>query len=161
MAHRRYTRGRAKRRSTLWELGKLSTLATAVAAGVQQNFDLIVGQASEHITIVRIVGTVYLWPQAALGTNASSVLHWGVHKSDDLLDVPDLSDTTDVAKENFMMLRSIVALGDQVGNYTTSPYVDIKVKRKLTGVNERISIGVLGGDAYRHCINLRVLVMPG
>ena len=159
MARRRFTRGRARRRQTMWELGKLSTAPTAVAAGVQSNFDLMVGQDNEALTVVRIVGSIYLWPQAALGTNASSTMHWAIYKADSTTETQDLSLAGDMAKEVFMSLRSIVALGDQVGNYATSPYVDVKVKRKLTGTNERIKLAILGGDAYRHLVNLRVLVM--
>ncbi len=157
MARRiRRPRMRTPRRSGDWFVANHQTAFANVGADVQTDITLL-SAFDEPVTCVRIVGSVFITPQADAIMHANWAV-WNDLPGDSTL-VPDSS--PDVATERIMLYRCTSMQSSTVGrvnNVEQTSAVDIKVKRKMNP-ESRIILSIHSLTAYSYIVNLRAYVL--
>ncbi len=139
MAHRRTGRGSrgGPRRETQWVDLRLENNSSMIGAGVRSEVVLLLPlDESEAVTLIRIVGNIFMGLQADAAANRVELAAWGIYiagsgSAGDLnLDPINL---VDLDHENWMFHRSMY-LSTSVTNLVPVPaddHVDIRVSRKV------------------------------
>ncbi len=139
MAHRRTGArgGKGSRRETQWVDLRLENNSTMVAAGTRSEVVLLLPlDESEAVTLIRIVGNIFMGLQADAAANRVELAAWGIYIADSGSS-GDLNlnpiNAVDQDHENWMFLRPMY-LSTSVTNLVPVPaddHVDIRVSRKV------------------------------
>ena len=159
----RSRRGPPRRGGTWWVDLALEQSAVDSGAGVIRVVTLFQPiDEDEKVTILRIVGSVFVGVQAAQGTVTS--VNWGVYTAPtgttSLLLNP--ASSSNVSSENWLHWRSVYTSRSDVDSSDISGYlaskVDIKVKRKLDPTT-LLQWSCSAGVAFSSAVSLRGLMM--
>jgi len=165
MARRRQF-AKGPRRLTSWISGRTDATALTTAAGLVREVTLFVPlEDHEGATIIRIVGSVGIWPTQ--DSTFPQTLAWGIYKagsgSDGDLQMDPLA-SLDRESEHWMHMQ-FVYRNKNVTNTTGSnimyshqdDLVDIRVMRKVME-GDGIKIAFNGTQNYASMANLRILL---
>ncbi len=137
MAHRRTGRGRGTRRETQWVNLRSELNSTMVAANTRSEVVLLFPlNEGEAVTLIRIVGNIFMGLQADAAANRVELAAWGIYiaGSGSAGDLNlDPINAVDQDHENWMFLRPQY-LSTSVTNLVPVPaddHVDIRVSRKV------------------------------
>ena len=153
--------GRSARRRSFWVHFARDTAGINIGANVAQNETLfsLPEDTNLSLTVVRIVGSVYLGIQA---TPAFVVpVFWGIYKrptsSADSL-VLNAIDPTDRGSEEWLHHRIVNEFQADLVHHWKDDMVDVKVMRIITE-NEELASAANCTAAYHICENLRGLFL--
>jgi len=155
MARRSFRRSRSVSRvATEWVTGSIDASMTAVASGVLTEIPLFVpGTVVRPVTIVRVVGSIYVLPQTA----GNVVVNWMIYRQFGTTTL-DPSSSVDLDNEEIMMHRQVPfnALDTLIPGQSTA--VDVKAQRRISPGEHTLVLSIRATSAYRFAVALRVLL---
>ncbi len=147
------SRIRWPRRKGNWFAAVTTTAGVNVAAGVQTNINILTA-FDEPVTVVRMVGDIFMHPQADVAFYAKWML-WLNRGGDSGM---DLTASGDIQREDVMHLKNVFTHSTHNGAFASPSHVDVKVKRKLF-TESHIVLSLYSATAYTYYANLRAYVL--